>query len=128
MANRLVLDMGLNLDPSSLVASGRMTIEEAELRRQIYWSLYCVDKLAASYTGRVCSMLVRTCQLPLSHHNTNNYPQDFQGAVSMPTVPAHSQHYDPRHVLYSVRPELLVSLHTGLIKLCQVLEKILLNL
>ncbi|KAM6535824.1 hypothetical protein FALCPG4_005358 [Fusarium falciforme] len=110
MANRLVLDMGLNLDSSSLVASGRMTIEEAELRRQIYWSLYCVDKLAAGYTGRVCSML------------------DFQGAVGMPSVPAHSQQYDRRHVLYSVRPELLVSLHTGLIKLCHILEKILLNL
>jgi hypothetical protein len=127
MANRLVLDMGLNLDPSSLVASGRMTIEEAELRRQIYWSLYCVDKLAASYTGRVCSMLVRLAN-SRSHHDTDNYPQDFQGAVGMPTVSAQSQKHDPRHVSYSVRPELLVTLHKGLIKLCQVLEKILLNL
>lgn len=63
MANRLVLDMGLNLDPGSLVASGRMTAEEAQLRRQVYWSLYCVDKLAAAYTGRVCSMLVRRDRL-----------------------------------------------------------------
>ncbi|KAI9147084.1 Nitrogen assimilation transcription factor nirA [Paramyrothecium foliicola] len=57
MAHRLILEMGFNQDPASLVTSGQMTIEEAELRRQIYWSLYTVDKLAAVYTGRVCSML-----------------------------------------------------------------------
>lgn len=127
MANRLVLDMGLNLDPSSFVASDRMTIEEAELRRQIYWALYCVDKLAAGYTGRVCCMLVRLADSH-SHHDTDNYPQDIQGSTGMPTVPAHSQKQDRRYALYSVRPELLVMLHTGLIKICQVLEKILLNL
>lgn len=126
MANRLVLDMGLNLDSGSFVASGRMTIEEAELRRQIYWALYCVDKLAAGYTGRVC-MLVRLAN-SCSHRDTDNYPQDFQGSVIMPTVPAHAQKQDRRYALYSVRPELLVRLHTDLIKICQVLEKILLNL
>ncbi|KAJ0312485.1 hypothetical protein COL516b_001569 [Colletotrichum fioriniae] len=34
-----------------------MSSEEVELRRQIYWALYCDDKLAAIYTGRVCSLL-----------------------------------------------------------------------
>ncbi|EXU98238.1 Zn(2)-Cys(6) zinc finger domain protein [Metarhizium robertsii] len=116
MANRLVLDMGLNLDPGSLVASGRMTAEEAQLRRQVYWSLYCVDKLAAAYTGRVCSML------------TDRYMKDLQGAVGVPTMPTHTGRDNRRHALYSVDPRLLVSLHTDLIKLCQILEKILLNL
>lgn len=59
MANRLLYDLGLNIDPSALPSSLRLTAEEAELRRQIYWSLYCVDKLASGYTGRVCMMLVR---------------------------------------------------------------------
>lgn len=58
MANRLALDMGLNLDAASLEGSGFLPIEEIELRRQIYWTLYCHDKLSASYTGRVCTMLV----------------------------------------------------------------------
>lgn len=58
MANRLALDMGLNLDAASLSGTYRMSNEELELRRQIYWSLYCDDKLAAIYTGRVCSLLV----------------------------------------------------------------------
>ena len=58
MANRLVLDMGLHIDPGALARSDQITSEEAELRRQIYWALYCDDKLSSCYTGRVCTMLV----------------------------------------------------------------------
>ncbi|PLB48892.1 hypothetical protein P170DRAFT_475222 [Aspergillus steynii IBT 23096] len=57
MAFRLVLDMGLNVDSSALASKVSIPAEEAELRRQIYWTLYCHDKLAASYTGRVCTLL-----------------------------------------------------------------------
>lgn len=59
MANRLVHDMGLHLDSNALTKSGYMPAGEAELRRKIYWALYCDDKLSASYTGRICAMLVR---------------------------------------------------------------------
>jgi hypothetical protein len=59
MANRLSLDMGLNLDPAAFEGALSMSPKEIQLRRQIYWTLYCHDKLAASYTGRICSMLVR---------------------------------------------------------------------
>lgn len=58
MANRLIHDMGIHLDSTPAVESGRMTLAEAELRKRIYWSLYCVDKLSASYTGRICTLLV----------------------------------------------------------------------
>ncbi|KAK7419601.1 hypothetical protein QQX98_003192 [Neonectria punicea] len=59
MAIRLALDMGLNLDSTVLGGSTRLSAEEVGLRHQIYWSLYCTDKLWASYTGRVCTMLTR---------------------------------------------------------------------
>lgn len=62
MANRLALDMGLNLDGETLIESECITREEVELRRQIFWALYCDDKLSAAYTGRVCTMLV--CLVP----------------------------------------------------------------
>ncbi|KAM0224373.1 hypothetical protein ACHAQD_001942 [Fusarium lateritium] len=58
MAIRLVLDMGFNLDTTADVGLDRLTIAEVQLRRQIYWALYCTDKLWASYTGRVCTMLL----------------------------------------------------------------------
>lgn len=62
MANRLCLDMGLNLDPGKFEGTNRLVCREFRLRRQIYWTLYDHDKLSASYTGRICSMLV--CTLP----------------------------------------------------------------
>jgi hypothetical protein len=58
MANRLALDMGFNMDPSVLSGAVALPPIEIELRRQIYWALYCHDKLSASYTGRVCTVLV----------------------------------------------------------------------
>jgi hypothetical protein len=58
MAVRLALDMGFNLNHSSLQASRALPEVETKLRRQIYWALYCTDKLWACYTGRVCTMLV----------------------------------------------------------------------
>lgn len=58
MANRLAIDMGLNLDPMSMQRAATISEEEIQLRRQVYWALYCHDKLFASYTGRICTMLV----------------------------------------------------------------------
>jgi hypothetical protein len=66
MAIRLALDMGLNMDPSVLSGAVALPPIEIELRRQIYWALYCHDKLSASYTGRVCTLLVCYCVSILS--------------------------------------------------------------
>ncbi|KAI1452360.1 fungal-specific transcription factor domain-containing protein [Annulohypoxylon moriforme] len=54
MAARLALDMGLNLDPANVISTGWL---KPELRRRIYWTLYCLDKLSSTYLGRVCTML-----------------------------------------------------------------------
>jgi hypothetical protein len=62
MANRLALDMGFNMDPAVLAGAVALPAIEIELRRQIYWALYCHDKLSASYTGRVCTLLVSVRQ------------------------------------------------------------------
>ncbi|KAK1146953.1 hypothetical protein N8T08_002280 [Aspergillus melleus] len=98
MACRLALDMGLNVDSSALASKVSMPTEEAELRRQIYWSLYCHDKLAASYTGRVCTLL------------------EPQGVVNLPS---------PSGTQFESR---VVSLQLASIGICRVLERILLSL
>ncbi|KAE8308315.1 fungal-specific transcription factor domain-containing protein [Aspergillus transmontanensis] len=74
MANRLSLDMGLNLDPAGFEETNAMTPREIQLRRQIYWTLYCHDKLSSSYTGRICSMLMGT-QTPPQGASTTGLPQ-----------------------------------------------------
>lgn len=58
MCIRLAQDMGLNMEPELLSGSVMLSQEDIELRRQIYWSLYCHDKMFAGYTGRVCTVLV----------------------------------------------------------------------
>jgi hypothetical protein len=58
MAKGMAVDMGFNLDPKRLAGSLSLPADEIELRRQIYWSLYCNDKLAGAYIGRTCTMLV----------------------------------------------------------------------
>lgn len=58
MAKQLALDLGINLDAQRVSGSSSISAEEVELRRLLYWSMYCDDKLAAAYTGRVCTLLV----------------------------------------------------------------------
>ncbi|KPM38344.1 hypothetical protein AK830_g8230 [Neonectria ditissima] len=111
MAIRLVLDMGLNLDSTFLGGSTRLSTEEIGLRRQIYWTLYCTDKLWASYMGRVCTML------------------DSQGVVSLPSMPAATVH--PQGLQDLGRPTNARTgdlLRRALCTQCQILGKIMHNL
>ncbi|KAH9205941.1 fungal-specific transcription factor domain-containing protein [Leptodontidium sp. 2 PMI_412] len=101
MANRLAIDMGLNLDPMSMQRAATISEEEIQLRRQVYWALYCHDKLFASYTGRICTML------------------NFQGVVSLPKVDSSCQGREDT---------CFTSLQYSIVTLCQILEQILLKL
>ncbi|KAL5002994.1 fungal-specific transcription factor domain-containing protein [Aspergillus recurvatus] len=111
MSVRMSLDMGLHLDPRVVMGSHRMDNAEAELRRKIYWALYCNDKLSASYTGRGCSML------------------SFQGAVSLPSTAAGLAVDSNSDVPPSgVDQTLLLRLQHALCMLTQILEQVLLTL
>ncbi|KAJ5762755.1 hypothetical protein N7533_001436 [Penicillium manginii] len=111
MANRLALDMGLNMDPAVLAGTVSLPPIEIELRRQIYWALYCHDKLSASYAGRVCTLL------------------DSQGVVNKPylqcatTTILPSAKGNGQLRAYSQRD--VAKLHQAMIDLCRILEKIL---
>ncbi|KAK7423672.1 hypothetical protein QQX98_000862 [Neonectria punicea] len=110
MAIRLALDMGLNLDSSVLAGSSRIAPQEVHIRRQIYWALYCTDKLWASYTGRVCTML------------------DSQGMVSLPPIPDSDTDTHPQLTTSSPNNTLVMHLHRALSTHCLILENILRSL
>ncbi|SPJ75718.1 related to C6 transcription factor [Fusarium torulosum] len=110
MAIRLVLDMGFNLDTTADVGLCRLTDAEVQLRRQIYWALYCSDKLWASYTGRVCTMLDSQGSVPLMENPLPNGNQRDSVETSGPSRP--------------LLPMFLRYLSTQ----CQILERILTNL
>ncbi|KAJ5900091.1 hypothetical protein N7495_004835 [Penicillium taxi] len=112
MANRLAIDMGFNMDPAVLTGKVALPTDEIELRRKVYWALYCHDKLSASYTGRVCTLL------------------DSQGAVKLPDIESgldiHLPAANGQPRAASERD--VVLLHRAMIELCRILEKILLSL
>ncbi|KAL4793229.1 fungal-specific transcription factor domain-containing protein [Aspergillus venezuelensis] len=104
MAVRLALDMGFNLEEcATLNRLNVLSDAEINLRRQIYWALYCTDKAWASYTGRVCTML------------------DAQASIQLP-LPTETGE-EP-----SQPGKKLVMLHHALATQCQILEKILTSL
>ncbi|CAI7637055.1 unnamed protein product [Penicillium glandicola] len=109
MANRLALDMGFNMDPSVLPGAVALPPIEIELRRQIYWALYCHDKLSASYTGR-----------------------DSQGVVNKPFPLCAADIYLPsangNGQLRAASQRDVVQLHRAMIDLCRIFEKVLLSL
>ncbi|EEU34905.1 uncharacterized protein NECHADRAFT_39715 [Fusarium vanettenii 77-13-4] len=106
IAMRLALDMGINLDfgvYQQLNAGSPLSMEEVSIRRQIHWTIYCMDKLSAMYTGRTCTYL------------------DFQAAVGLPRVkpPLTSDQSTPDR--YLQHSQVLYYQVT----LCQIMETIL---
>lgn len=133
MANRLALDMGFNMDPSVLSGAVALPPIEIELRRQIYWALYCHDKLSASYTGRVCTLLVCCITIILFTSNSHSLvAQDSQGVVNKPFPLCASDVYLPsangNGQLRSASQRDVVQLHRAMIDLCRIFEKVLLTL
>ncbi|KAJ5578461.1 fungal-specific transcription factor domain-containing protein [Penicillium hispanicum] len=109
MAIRMAIDMGFNLDSTILVRSQQLSAEEAWLRSQIYWALYCTDKLWATYTGRVCTML------------------DCQSSIPLPSPQPFTEDNSTSGVLSSRYGGLLPTLHRAMSAHCQILENILVN-
>lgn len=140
MANRLALDMGFNMDPSVLSGTVALPPIEIELRRQIYWALYCHDKLSASYTGRVCTLLVCCTTknpfffffLGITSYSLSFVTQDSQGVVNKPFPLCASDVYLPSATgngqLRAASQRDVVQLHRAMIDLCRIFEKVLLSL
>uniref|UniRef100_A0A0B7KL34 Zn(2)-C6 fungal-type domain-containing protein n=1 Tax=Bionectria ochroleuca TaxID=29856 RepID=A0A0B7KL34_BIOOC len=105
MAIRLSLDMGLNLEFTTSAGLSRLTEAEVQLRRQIYWSLYCSDKLWASYTGR-----------------------DSQGSVPLMETPSQEGSSPNELTSSESKKTFLVLFLRHLSTQCQILERILTNL
>ncbi|KAJ5157855.1 Transcription factor [Penicillium canariense] len=112
MASRLALDMGFNMDPAVLAGAVALPAIEVELRRQIYWALYCHDKLSASYTGRVCTLL------------------ESQGAVKKPFLQCASDVHLPSAdgKPRGASQKDVIQLHRSMIDLCRILERVLSSL
>ncbi|KAF9701404.1 hypothetical protein EKO04_000603 [Ascochyta lentis] len=101
-AHRLALDMGLNFDPTSVAGPTCLSVKEANLRRQIYWSLYCMDKLHATYSGRVCTMLEVQGSVKLPSYNANYATNNGSCLRSERTLALLSAHVTQSRILERV--------------------------
>ncbi|KAH7207840.1 fungal-specific transcription factor domain-containing protein [Fusarium redolens] len=52
MAMRLAFDLGLHIDPTPYVASGRMSDIEARVRNVTFWGTFATDRMWGFYLGR----------------------------------------------------------------------------
>ncbi|KAI1768000.1 fungal-specific transcription factor domain-containing protein [Hypoxylon sp. FL1150] len=110
LASRLALDMGLNIDAQILSGPESLSEEEIQARRRLYWGLYCNDKLSASYTGRVCTMLYS------------------QGSVDLPGIPDSNLSFEDLSNGSNSRMGDLTILQRALVSHSRTLEKIMVNL
>ncbi|TLD26861.1 hypothetical protein PspLS_04755 [Pyricularia sp. CBS 133598] len=63
MSFRMAQDIGLNLDPGSMAASG-LDEEEIDARRVTYWGCFLFDKCWSNYLGRLPQLLRSNCNVP----------------------------------------------------------------
>lgn len=52
MAIRLAFDLGLHVDPTPYVSSGKMTTKEARVRNVTFWGTFATDRMWGFYLGR----------------------------------------------------------------------------
>ncbi|KAH8085657.1 fungal-specific transcription factor domain-containing protein, partial [Filobasidium floriforme] len=80
-ASRLSQALGLHLDPSALVESGKLSATEAKERTVVFWSTFSQETAWSPYIGRVGSQIEYTTSLPTPDVVTNELEwTPFDGA------------------------------------------------
>lgn len=66
MCGRLLLDLGLHLDPLPMVSRKILTPEDAWVRSRTFWGVWSVDKEFSALVGRpsVIRNIIITCPKP----------------------------------------------------------------
>lgn len=69
-AFRMLFDLGLHVDPTMLPNANRLTDEDVEIRRRVYWAAFVVDKMQSLYQGRPASLRAADCQVSIKFLDT----------------------------------------------------------
>lgn len=112
-AFRMLVDLGLHVDATMLPIVRRLTEEDLEVRRRVYWSAFVVDKMQSLYQGRPASLRARDGQVPISFMDTYEelefwQPFAYTNGTAYPGSPSYS-----------------VSTFQQLCKLCIILDDVL---
>ncbi|KAB8229831.1 uncharacterized protein BDW43DRAFT_302795 [Aspergillus alliaceus] len=65
-AFRMIIDLGMHIDAPFLINMRRLSEEDLEIRRQVFWGAFVVDKVQSLYQGRPPSFQVFDTNVPLT--------------------------------------------------------------
>ncbi|XHG05639.1 hypothetical protein AWENTII_008855 [Aspergillus wentii] len=55
-AFRMIIDLGMHVDPTMLANMRHLSQEDVEIRRRVFWGAFIVDKIQSLYQGRPASL------------------------------------------------------------------------
>lgn len=94
-AFRMIIDLGMHVDATMLSNMRRLSDEDLEIRRRVFWGAFVVDKIQSLYQGRPASLQDFDTKVSLSF--LDNYeeleewqPFAYSDVESYPGSPAYS--------------------------------------
>ena len=94
-AFRMIIDLGMHVDATMLSNMRRLSDEDIEIRRRVFWGAFVVDKIQSLYQGRPASLQDFDTKVSLTfldHYEELEYWQPFAytDVQSYPGSPAYS--------------------------------------
>ncbi|KIW02202.1 uncharacterized protein PV09_06358 [Verruconis gallopava] len=65
IAFRMIIDLGLNVDGVELLKHNKISPEELECRRRVFWGAFVFDKIHSMYYGRPVTLQESSVQVPI---------------------------------------------------------------
>lgn len=94
-AFRMIIDLGMHVDATMLMNMRRISDEDLEIRRRVFWGAFVVDKIQSLYQGRPASLQDFDTKVSLSFMDhfeelENWQPFAYSDVQSYPGSPAYS--------------------------------------
>ncbi|EPE33863.1 hypothetical protein GLAREA_06876 [Glarea lozoyensis ATCC 20868] len=112
-AFRMIIDLGMHVDHLSRSFTRRLSDEDIEVRRRVFWGAFVVDKIQSLYQGRPISLQEADTRVPIVFHDTYEELEYW-----MPFAYSDTKHY-------SGSPAYSVSTFSQLCKLSVIMNDIL---
>jgi hypothetical protein len=65
IAFRMIIDLGLNIDGAELLRRHKITAEDLEARRRVFWGAFVFDKIHSMYFGRPVTLQETNMRVPI---------------------------------------------------------------
>ncbi|KKP00381.1 fungal specific transcription factor [Trichoderma harzianum] len=70
LAFRMIIDLGIHVDTTDRVGARRLSDEDIEIRRRVFWGAFVVDKIQSLYQGRPATLRELDALVPIKFLDT----------------------------------------------------------